>query len=62
MLGEKLRSLREDNAYGIDELAAKLGVRRETIWHWENNKTKPTNKYLRAIAKLFKVDVKTLTK
>jgi len=56
MDGNKVRALRIKNLLSIDEFAEKLGVRTETIWHWENNKVNPTMKHLKKIAKVLKVD------
>ena len=58
--GDKLKALREENAMDINSLAEELGVCRQSIYHWEHNKKKPNRKYIRQIAKIFKVDVKQL--
>lgn len=59
--GEKLKALREANAVDIGHLAEEIGVCRETIWRWEKDSVKPNAKFIRAIAKFFKVNVKELT-
>ena len=59
--GENLKKIREEQSFEIQEIANYLGVRRETIWHWEKGKAKPRAKQVRALAKLFKVSVKELT-
>lgn len=59
--GENLKRIREEQSFEIQEVASYLGVRRETIWHWERGKAKPRAKQVRALAKLFKVNIKNLT-
>lgn len=39
-LGERLYNLREEHRFSQDELAEKLGVSRQTISNWENDKVK----------------------
>lgn len=59
--GENLKRIREEQSFEIQEIANYLGVRRETVWHWEKGKSKPRKKQVRALAKLFKTSVKELT-
>ena len=58
--GENLKRIREEQSFEIQEVANYLGVRRETVWHWEKDKSKPRAKQVRALAKLFKVSPKQL--
>lgn len=58
---DKLKSIRESQSFEIQEVANYLGVRRETVWHWEKGKSKPRPRQVRALAKLFKTSVKKLT-
>lgn len=59
--GDNLKKIREEQSYEITEVAKYLGVRRETVWHWEKGKSKPRARQIRMLAKLFKVDVEQLT-
>ena len=36
---DKLKSIRESQSFEIQEVANYLGVRRETVWHWEKGKS-----------------------
>lgn len=60
--GDNLKRIRDEQSYELQEVANYLGVRRETIWKWENNKMKPRPRQVRALAKLFNVKVDVLTK
>jgi len=57
-----LKRIRVEQSYEIQEIANYLGVRRETVWKWETGKAKPRPRQVRALAKLFKVNVDVLTK
>jgi transcriptional regulator with XRE-family HTH domain len=59
--GDNLKKIREEQSYETAEIAKYLGVRRETVWRWEENKSKPRARQIRMLAKLFKVDVERLT-
>lgn len=59
--GDNLKKIREEQSYETTEIAKYLGVRRETVWRWEENKSKPRARQIRMLAKLFKVDVERLT-
>ena len=60
MVGTNIKKMREEQSFSIQEVANYLGVRRETVWHWETGKAKPKPKYVRELAKLFKVSPKQL--
>ena len=60
MVGTNIKKMREEQSFSVQEVANYLGVRRETVWHWETGKSKPRAKQVRALAKLFKVSPKQL--
>lgn len=49
----KIKVLRAEKGLSQEELANKVGVRRETIVHLENNKYMPSLRLARDIAKVF---------
>ncbi|UQS86174.1 helix-turn-helix domain-containing protein (plasmid) [Nicoliella spurrieriana] len=49
--GEKLKQLRKDNGYGVNQLAIQSGVSASQISRIENNKRKPKIDTLRKLAK-----------
>ncbi len=53
MLTNKIRLLRAEYNLSQAELAAKVGVRRETIGHLENNRYSPSLKLAWSIAQVF---------
>ena len=55
MIGETIRTLRENAGYSQAELARKLGVTRSSINAWEGGLSAPTAVYLVELAKLFHV-------
>ena len=56
----KIKEYRAKNNMKQDELAALIGVRRETIVHLENGKYNPSLKMAMDIAKVFNVSVEEL--
>lgn len=57
-----LKQYREENRLTQKELAEKVGVRRETIVHLENNKYNPSLELALEIARVFDVTVEVLFK
>jgi len=55
MLGENIKGLRRAYSLNKVELAAKLGVSKQTISNWENNNVQPSIDTLIKIAKFFDV-------
>ena len=47
---ERLKLLREQEWYSLEELSKLVGVRGNTIWRWENNKAKPDTDTLVRVA------------
>lgn len=60
VLTTKIREYRQKTGMKQDELAEKVGVRRETIVHLENGKYNPSLKLAMDIAKVFSVTVEEL--
>ena len=60
MLKTKIREYRERAGLTQAELAAKVGVRRETLLHLESGKYNPSLKLAMDLAKLFGVTVEEL--
>ena len=60
MLITKIREYRERAGLTQAELAAKVGVRRETLLHLESGKYNPSLKLAMDLAKLFGVTVEEL--
>ncbi|WP_430602277.1 hypothetical protein IGJ02_002604 [Enterococcus sp. DIV0724b] len=57
-----LKQYREEKGLTQRELAEKVGVRRETILHLENNRYNPSLELALEIARVFGVTVETLFK
>lgn len=57
-----LKQYREEKGLTQKELAEKVGVRRETILHLENNRYNPSLELALEIAHIFGVTVETLFK
>lgn len=60
MIGEKLKSLRNESTITQAELAKALNVTRSAVALWETDKTDPDIQNLIAIAKYFKITVDEL--
>lgn len=58
-LGERLQQLRTANNYSQDMMASLLGVSRQTVSHYEQNRRIPTLVSLMKIAETFNVPVDT---
>lgn len=59
-LGEKLYKLRESKNMSQEELAEKLGVSRQTISNWENDKVTIDVDKAQELCKLYGIDMNTL--
>ncbi|MFP4078395.1 MAG: helix-turn-helix transcriptional regulator [Candidatus Izemoplasmataceae bacterium] len=59
-LHTRIREYRAKHGMKQEDLAARVGVRRETIGHLENGKYNPSLKLAFDIAKVFGVTVETL--
>lgn len=65
-LGSKLKRIRIDNGYSMEELKSllndkyDLSISKSMISRWENNQTEPLNTYLSAYAKEFNLDMNGL--
>ena len=61
-VGSNIRSLRLARGLTQEELADTLSVSRQTISHWESNRTTPDAQSLVMMGALFEVPVDTLVK
>lgn len=55
LIGDTIRSLREQAGYSQAELAKKLGVTRSSVNAWESGLSAPTAVYIIELSKLFHV-------
>lgn len=55
MIGDTIRSLREQAGYSQSGLAKKLGVTRSSVNAWESGLSAPTAVYIIELSKLFHV-------
>ena len=60
--GEKLIRLRRKNGMSQEQLAAKIGITRQSVSKWESGSTLPELAKLIAISELFDVSVDYLVK
>lgn len=54
MIGDRIRSLREDSGMSQAELARKLSVTRSSVNAWEMGLSAPTAQYIIELANLFR--------
>ena len=57
-IGRKIKNLRLEKGLSQEELAKRIGVSRESISHYENNRIVPPIHILKEIAKVFNISVK----
>ncbi len=53
MFGSQLQKLRKEKGLTPEELAARLGISRQTVYNWEKNEVYPPVETIRQLAKLF---------
>ena len=53
MFGSQLQKLRKEKGLTPEELAARLGISRQTVYNWERNEVYPPVETIRQLAKLF---------
>ena len=56
LLSETLKAIRESAGLTQEELAEKIGVQRNTVWRWENNRATMKADMLQSIANALNVD------
>ena len=54
-IGNRLRNLRKQNGYTIEQLSIKLEVRIEIIQTWEDGLSLPSDKYAKKLSELYNV-------
>ena len=59
-MGQFLRKLRLEKGLEQRELARRLGVHRNTVYEWENDRKGPSRKSIEKLAKFFKIGSKIL--
>lgn len=57
LIGDKLKSLREENQLSVDELAKTLGFAKTVIWGYESGKKQVSVSHLKLLADYYKVSV-----
>lgn len=57
----KMKAIREQSGLKAQDVAAKLGVTRTTLWHYEAGKRKPTFEMMVKLAKIYGVSVADFT-
>ncbi|MBQ7485812.1 MAG: helix-turn-helix transcriptional regulator [Oscillospiraceae bacterium] len=55
MLNQRIRELRRSKGFSQVELAAKLGVTKQSVSNWENDNIQPSVEMLIQLAKVFSV-------
>ena len=55
--GKRVKKLRIDNGYSMQELANKLNVTKSSINMWENSNSVPKDNILIALSKIFNVSI-----
>jgi len=53
---KKIRDWRQDRLLTLGELAALVGVKLQTIWNWEQDRSQPEFRNMRALAKALGVE------
>ena len=57
IIGGRLKQLREDSGYSVQDVARVLGVSRDYIWKLEQGTLRPTQLMSFALSNLYKVPV-----
>lgn len=57
MYGEKIKAKRRELDLSQEDLADKLGVTRQAISKWENDKATPTMTNLKELSEIFEIDI-----
>lgn len=57
VFGQRIKKLRNDNGYSMEELAQKIGVTKSSINMWENGGSVPKENILILLSKLFNVSI-----
>lgn len=60
-IGERIKKMRENNDLYQEDLAKKIGVSRQTIASWEQDRTVPNIDKTNRMAEVFKCDIKEIT-
>ncbi|HUQ14043.1 MAG TPA: helix-turn-helix transcriptional regulator [Novosphingobium sp.] len=55
-LGARLQRLRKARGLSLDQLAARLGVSKPTIWAWEHGRARPIESRIEALAEALEVE------
>ena len=59
-MGEKVKELRETAGLTQEELAYRMGVQRNTVWRWENNKANLRAENIQRLSSVLNVDTSEL--
>lgn len=60
LLSERVKELRENAGLTQEELADRMGVQRNTVWRWENNRATMKADMLQHLAAVLNVDSEQL--
>lgn len=60
MIGLNIRRLRQDNNMTQEELAKRLGMKKQTVSSWEASRTEPTLGQCATMAKIFGISIDNL--
>ncbi len=55
-----LKQIREEAALSVFEIAQACGVKRQTIWLWEQGKARPSPSHRRKLAEIFQCTPKDI--
>ena len=61
MLGNRLKSIREEKGYTQEQIAQFLGVNQNTISSWENNRTQPKLRQINMLCGLYDCTTERIT-
>ncbi|PEU82333.1 transcriptional regulator [Bacillus cereus] len=61
-LGEQLKKLRESKGFSQEDIAKKIGVTRQAVYKWENDKSCPDIENLILLSELYNVTLDELIK
>lgn len=61
-LGEQLKKLRESKGFSQEDVAKKIGVTRQAIYKWENDKSYPDIDNLILLSEMYNVTLDELIK
>ena len=58
---EKFINIRKQSGIKVFAITRKIGIRRSTLWNWENGKTTPSEENIRKLAKMMNISVRDIS-